>query len=115
MALSEKGIDEVIVFCVNDAAVMAAWAKDQGIDSKGIITMMGDTRGELTKALGMEMTHEGPCGVLGSGRCKRFSMYVEEGEIKVFNLAEAEDDPAGDDRPENSCVEKMMADLEDIL
>ena len=28
------GIDEIIVFCVNDAAVMDAWAKDQGIDEK---------------------------------------------------------------------------------
>ena len=34
MALSEMGIDEIIVFCVNDAAVMDAWAKDQGIDEK---------------------------------------------------------------------------------
>ena len=78
MALSEMGIDEVIVFCVNDAAVMTAWAAAQGIDSKGIITFMGDTRGELTKALGMELTHAGPCGVLGAGRCKRFSAFVEE-------------------------------------
>ena len=71
MALAEKGIDEVIVYCVNDAAVMAAWAESQGIDKKGIITFMGDTRGELTKALGMEMTHAGVCTVLGAGRCKR--------------------------------------------
>jgi peroxiredoxin len=49
MELAEKGVDEVIVFCVNDAAVMVAWAADQGIDKKGIITFMADTRGELTK------------------------------------------------------------------
>jgi len=29
MALSEKGIDEIIVYCVNDPAVMAAWAESQ--------------------------------------------------------------------------------------
>jgi len=105
----------VIVFCVNDAAVMAAWAKDQGVDSKGIITFMADTRGELTKALGVEMAHPGPCGVLGGGRCQRFSAYIEEGEIKTFNLAASEDDPAGDDHPEVSCVEKMLEDLKEIL
>ena len=26
-----KGIDEVLVYCVNDPAVMEAWAKDQKI------------------------------------------------------------------------------------
>jgi peroxiredoxin len=71
MVLAEKGIDEIIVFCVNDAAVMAAWAASQGIDKSGIITFMADTNGSLTKALGMEMTHPGPCAVLGAGRCKR--------------------------------------------
>lgn len=105
----------MIVFCVNDAAVMAAWARDQGIDSKGIITFVGDTQGALTKALGMVMTHPGPCGVLGSGRCKRFSAFIEEGTIKVFNLAEGEGDPAGDSKPEFSCVEQMLKDLEKIL
>lgn len=115
MDLAEKGIDEIIIFCVNDAAVMAAWAESQGIDSKGIITFMADTRGELTTALGMVMTHAGPSTVLGAGRCKRFSAYVEEGTIKAFNLAEAEDDPAGDSKPEFSCVEQMMSDLEELL
>lgn len=94
---------------------MDAWAKDQGVDGKGIITFMGDPRGELTKALGMEMTHAGPCGKLGPGRCKRFSAFIDEGIIKSFNVAEAPDDPAGDDRPEVACVEKMMADLEELI
>ena len=29
--LEEAGIDKVYVFCVNDAAVMQAWKKDQGL------------------------------------------------------------------------------------
>ena len=45
----------------------------------------------------------------------RFSMYVEEGTIKVFNLAEAEDDPAGDTNPEISCVEQMIVDLDRVM
>ena len=28
-SLKAKGIDEVIIFCVNDGAVMMAWAEDQ--------------------------------------------------------------------------------------
>ena len=36
-ALKKAGVDEVIVFCVNDGAVMDAWATDQKVDqsSKG--------------------------------------------------------------------------------
>ena len=112
----------------------------------------------------MELTHPGPCGVLGPGRCKRFSAYVEEvslcvracvracvngclracvracmcvcvrtcvfairacliclgvflsqGVFKTLNVAEGLDDPAGDDKPELSLVEKMMADLRELL
>ena len=39
--LKELGIDEIIIFCVNDGAVMKAWAKDQGI-GEDYYTMMGD-------------------------------------------------------------------------
>lgn len=56
----------------------------------------------------MELTHAGPCANLGSGRCKRFSAFVDEGIVKVCNVAEAEDDPAGDARPEVSCVEQVV-------
>ena len=27
--IRDKGIDEVLIYCVNDAAVMEAWAKDR--------------------------------------------------------------------------------------
>ena len=60
----------------------------------------------------MEMTHPDPAALLGAGRCKRFSAFVEEGEIKVFNVAEAEDDPAGDAHPEFSCVEQVVGVVE---
>ena len=72
---------------------------------------MADTRCELTKALGVEMTHPGPMGVLGNVRCKRFSALIEDGVIKTMNIAEAEGDPAGDEDPTTSCVDKMLEDL----
>jgi len=100
----------VLVFCVNDGAVMKAWAKKQGIEGS-IITFLADTRSALTKALGLALFHEGPMSVLGNPRCQRFSMLIDDGVIKTINVAAAEDDPAGDARPEVACVEKMLEDL----
>ena len=99
--LKALGIDEVIIFCVNDGAVMDAWAEDQGVDQKGFITMMGDPTGTVTRALGMGLDHPGPMYKLGYERCKRFVMYIEDGTIKLVRVAEGgpngEEDPAGDD------------------
>tara|TARA_A100001015_G_C15016956_1_gene726001 strand:- start:1639 stop:2082 length:444 start_codon:yes stop_codon:yes gene_type:complete len=109
-----KGIDEVLVVCINDAAVMDAWADDQkvGRDGSGsMINFLGDPHGNLIDALDMRMTAEGPHGKFGQGRSKRFSAYFDKGVLKIMNVAEAPDDPAGDDRPGNSLVEKMLTDL----
>ena len=57
--LKAKGIEKVFVYCVNDAAVMRAWAKDQNIDGTGLVTFWADNLSVLTKALGMEITHNG--------------------------------------------------------
>lgn len=108
--LKAKGISDVVVFCVNDGAVMTAWAKDQGVEDS-IITFLGDPRSEMTEALGLTLDHPGPMSVLGNKRCKRFSMLIDDGVIKTINVAAAEDDPAGDDNPTVSLVEKMLEDL----
>jgi hypothetical protein len=42
-ALKAAGVDEVLVYCVNDGAVMGAWAKNQGVEGS-MITFLGDTR-----------------------------------------------------------------------
>ena len=70
---------------------------------------MGDPHGDLTKALGMELTHPGPVTVKGLvGRCKRHGIFVNNGVIQAINVSEAEDDPAGDDDPSNTLAEAMM-------
>ena len=51
-ALKAIGIDEVIIYCVNDGAVMKAWAADQGVDKSDLLTMMGDPNGSVTTTLG---------------------------------------------------------------
>ncbi|KAJ1623965.1 hypothetical protein T492DRAFT_845085 [Pavlovales sp. CCMP2436] len=106
-ALKAKGIDEVLVYCVNDGAVMGAWSKDQGVDGS-MITFLADTRCEFTKAMNLVLDHPGPMSVLGTPRCKRFALYAVDGVIKVLNVSEGPDDPAGDTDPSASCVEAML-------
>ena len=113
--LKSLGIDEVIIFCVNDGAVMNAWAADQKVDqsAKGLLTMMGDPTSTLTGALGMELTHPGPQGKGLVSRSKRFALYAENGVVKSLQVSEGpgpmgEEDPAGDDFPEASCAPNML-------
>jgi len=98
----------VIVYCVNDMAVMDAWSMDQKLLGNDFITMMADPKSDLTKALDMEMTHPGPMSVLGTVRSKRVALYVDDGEVKICRVAEAEDDPAGDAKPDVTLAGAML-------
>ena len=75
-ALRAKGVDEVVCVAVNDAFVMAAWAREQGVE--GRVTMLADGSGALTKALGLELdlTARG-LGV----RSQRFALVAQDGEV----------------------------------
>jgi len=86
---------------------MEAWAKDQKT-GLSLLQLMGDPKGDLTKALDMELTHPGPKEVGLYGRCKRHAIYAVNGEIRAIRIAEAEDDPAGDARPENTLADAML-------
>jgi len=103
-------VSDVLVYCVNDGAVMKSWAKVQNVEGS-MITFLGDPRSELTEALGLVLDHPGPMSVLGNNRCKRFSMLIEDGIIRTINVAATEEDPAGDDDPSVSLAEKMLGDL----
>jgi len=95
---------------VNDAAVMKAWAEDQGV-AGSIVSFYADPLSEVTKAFGLVLDDPGVMSVLGVPRCKRFSALIEDGVIKTLNVSAAEGDPAGDDDPSASLVEKMLQDL----
>ena len=86
---------------------MRAWAQDQGTGGS-IITLYGDPSGEFTKAVGMELTADGPIGKGLIGRSKRFAMLVDDGEIKDLAIAESEFDPAGDDFPEKTLAPALL-------
>ena len=97
--LKAKGVDEVWCLGVNDAMVMAAWGKDN--KAFGKVRMMGDGSALYTKALGTELD----LTARGMGvRSQRYSMLIENGVVKIFNL----------DKPgqfEVSSVEKMLEQL----
>ena len=95
------------MWCVNDGAVMQAWAKDQKI-GLSMLAFMGDPAGEFTKDLDMELTHPGPASKGIIGRCKRHAIHVVDGEVKLVHVSEGPDDPAGDNDPSNTLADAML-------
>ncbi|KAG2444384.1 hypothetical protein HXX76_001138 [Chlamydomonas incerta] len=78
-----KGVDTIACVSVNDAFVMAAWGKDLKAGDK--VLMLADGNGQFTKALGVELD------LVDKGlglRSRRYSMYVEDGVVKVLHLEE---------------------------
>jgi peroxiredoxin len=79
--IKAKKVDEIWCLSVNDAMVMAAWGKD--LHAIGKVRMLGDGSAEFTKALGVELD----LVARGMGiRSQRYSMLVDNGVVKVFNL-----------------------------
>lgn len=109
--LKKAGVDEVITYCVNDGAVMKAWAADQKIEGS-VLTFMGDPYSSLTNALDMKLTHDGPIGKGLTNRCKRSALYLVDGVVKAKEISEKPDDPAGDDFPESTCAPNMLKVIE---
>jgi cytochrome c peroxidase len=110
--LKAMGVDKVVVLAVNDAAVMTAWAKDQGVVGS-IINFVADSRAEATMALGLAI--EEPPDKFGFyPRTKRFAMIVKDGVVKKLNVCETPDDATGDSVPEMSFAEQMLKDLKGV-
>jgi peroxiredoxin len=75
-----RGID-VACLAVNDAFVMDAWAKSQGVPPG--LKMLADGNGAFAHALGLEMD----ASAFGMGlRSKRFALYAEDGVVKVLHV-----------------------------
>lgn len=103
--LKQHGIAEVLVYCVDNGAVMESWAKDQKVEGS-IITFLADTRCEFSREVGMCMDHPGPKSDLGGTRCKRFVLIVDNGVVTHVEVSEAPDDPAGDNAPDGPVTAK---------
>lgn len=113
-ALKKAGVDEVAIYCVNDGAVMKAWGKDQKIENT-IVKFYADPTSAFTRAVDMELTHNGPIGLGLLGRCKRFALYVVDGEVKFQAIAEdPEFDPAGDEFPEDTLAPALLEAIKEL-
>lgn len=77
---SEQGINEIVCVSVNDPFVMSAWGKEH--NAAGKVRMLADPAGAFAKSL--DLTIDLP--PLGGVRAKRFSMVVENNEIKELNV-----------------------------
>jgi len=70
------GVDAVVCLSVNDAFVMYQWGKSQNAKN---VFLLPDGNGEFTRKMGMLVDKSN----LGFGmRSWRYSMYVEDGEIR---------------------------------
>jgi glutaredoxin/glutathione-dependent peroxiredoxin len=78
--IGKKGVDRIVCTAVNDAFVMAAWARDQGVGER--VTMLADGSGLFARALGLELD----LVARGLGmRSQRYALVAENG--KVTHLA----------------------------
>jgi peroxiredoxin len=83
--LKAKGVDTIACLSVNDAFVMGAWAKDQGVGDE--ILMLADGNGEFTRAVGLEF--DGSKFGMGA-RSQRYSMIVDDGVVTTLNVEQGE-------------------------
>jgi peroxiredoxin len=82
--LSAKGVDEIVCLSVNDPFVMGAWGQATGATEAGI-RMLADADGAFTAAIGLDFS-VAPVGLIG--RSQRYSMLIEDGEVKILNVDE---------------------------
>jgi peroxiredoxin len=76
-----KGVDSIACLSVNDAYVMDAWRKDQGIEDE--IEMLADGAGLFTSAIGLELD----LSKRGYGtRSARYAMIVNDAAVTHLNV-----------------------------
>ena len=78
-----KGVDAIACISVNDAFVMGAWGKHQGVGDR--IDMLGDGSALLTTAMGLDVDRTGR----GMGiRSARYAMVVDDGVVTSLKVEE---------------------------
>jgi peroxiredoxin len=71
-----KGVDTIACVSVNDAFVMDAWGKAQGVGDK--VLMLADGNGDFAQALGLDFDGSG----IGFGiRSQRYALVAQDGVV----------------------------------
>ena len=97
-----QGVDAVVCVSVNDAFVMFQWGKSQNAKN---VFLLPDGNGEFTRKMGMLVDKTN----LGFGlRSWRYSMYVEDGEIKKLFAEPGFSDNCATDPFEVSDADTML-------
>ena len=79
--IRSKGVDSIACLSVNDAYVMDAWRKDQGIEDE--IEMLADGAGLFTSAIGLELD----LSKRGYGtRSARYAIIVKDAVVTHLNV-----------------------------
>ncbi len=85
-AIRAKGVDTIVCMAVNDPFVLAAWAREQGVEDR--IVMLADGSGQFTRALGLELdlVNRG-LGV----RSQRFALIAQDGKVTHLGVEQPGD------------------------
>jgi glutaredoxin/glutathione-dependent peroxiredoxin len=79
--LFAKGVDRIACIAVNDAWVMDAWGREQGVGNK--VMMLADGNGDFAKAMGLEFDG----GAVGLGlRSQRYAAVIEDGAVTSLEV-----------------------------
>lgn len=106
--IQNYGIDDIYCISVNDAFVMNAWAKDQGVVN---VKLIPDGNGEFTDGMGM-LVRKFNLGF--AMRSWRYAAVINNGEIEQLFVEEGKRDNADDDPYVESTPEKVLEYLSSV-
>ena len=105
----EAGVDDVYCISVNDAFVMNAWGKQQGIEK---VKMIPDGSGEFTRQMGMLVKKDN----LGFGmRSWRYAAIFDSGNILQFFPEAAREDNCPSDPYSISKPQHMIKEVKNVF
>ena len=98
----EAGVDEIYCLSVNDAFTMFQWGRHQCVEK---VKLLPDGSGEFSRLMGMLVRKDN----LGFGeRSWRYSMFVDDGEIKALFEEDGKCDNCPTDPFEVSDADTML-------